>query len=61
MENIDYQAALTFGFVLGLLWLIIMGTLGYIEMRRKRDDELARFRRQIEAMRRLEEQERDGY
>ena len=57
MDNIDYQAALTLAFIIGLVAATLLIITGYLEMRRKRADELEQFRRQIEAMRRLEEQE----
>ena len=57
MRNIDYQAALTFAFVFGLVALSLLIITGWLEVRRKRQDELEQFRRTIEAMRRMEQQE----
>jgi len=59
MESIDYQAAATFVFALGLMALSLLILTGWLEMRRKRDDELEQFRRTIEAMRRMEQQDGD--
>lgn len=57
MRNIDYQAALTFAFAFGLVSLSLLIITGWLEVRRKRQDELEQFRRTIEAMRRMEQQE----
>lgn len=59
MENIDYQAALTLAFIIGMVALSLLIATGYLELRRKRADELEDFRRTIEAMRRMEQQDGD--
>jgi len=60
MENIDYQAALTLAFIIGIFALSLLILSGWLEMRRKREDELEQFRRTIEAMRRMEQQDGDN-
>ena len=60
MENIDYQAAAAFVFGLSLIALTLLLVTGWLEMRRKREDELEQFRRTIEAMRRMEQQDGDN-
>lgn len=59
MPNIDYQAALTLAFIIGLVALTLLILTGWLEVRRKRQDELEEFRRTIEAMRRMEQQDGD--
>ena len=59
MANIDYQAAAEFIFALSLIALTLLLVTGWLEMRRKREDELEEFRRTIEAMRRMEQQDGD--
>ncbi|HEY7823450.1 MAG TPA: hypothetical protein VIG24_11470 [Acidimicrobiia bacterium] len=59
MENIDYQAALTLAFIIGIVALSLLILTGWLELRAKRQDELEDFRRTIEAMRRMEQQDGD--
>jgi hypothetical protein len=59
METFDYQAALTLAFIIGMTALSLLIATGWLELRRKRQDELEDFRRTIEAMRRMEQQDGD--
>lgn len=60
MENIDYQAALMLAFILGILALSLLILSGWLELRAKRQHDLEEFRRTIEAMRRMEQQDGDN-
>lgn len=59
MRNIDWQAALTLAFIIGMTALSLLIATGWLELRRKRADELEQFRATIEAMRRMEQQDGD--